>query len=68
MNTTGTAVNITGLSPTGEEYTITISAVNIVGAGPAVSVNGTCNSKLYCTDNYIYSHFNNFISYCYAFR
>ena len=40
MNTTGTAVNITGLSPTGEEYTITISAVNIVGAGPAVSVIG----------------------------
>ena len=39
INTTDTAVNITELSPD-EVYTINISAVNIIGAGPVASVNG----------------------------
>ena len=42
INTTKTSVIITGLTP-GQYYNINITAVNIIGAGPVLTING----KLY---------------------
>ena len=42
INTTNTSVIITGLTP-GQYYNINITAVNIIGPGPVLIING----KLY---------------------
>ena len=42
INTTNTSVIITGLTP-GQYYNINITAVNIIGPGPVLMING----KLY---------------------